>query len=45
MWKTEGYLYDFVDKNGTKYKLTDGDSIIIAIKGGIYEDYEVIGTH
>lgn len=45
MWKTEGYLYNFVDKNGTEYNLMDGDSIIIEIMGGIYEDYEIVGTH
>lgn len=45
MWKTEGYLYDFVDKDGVKYSLTDGDSIIIEAMGGIYEDYEIVGTH
>lgn len=45
MWKTEGYLYNFVDKNGMGYNLTDGDSIIIEISGGIYEDYEIVGTH
>lgn len=45
MWKTEGYLYDFVDRTGTEYNLMDGDSIIIEIIGGIYEDYEIVGTH
>ena len=45
MWKTEGFLYDFVDKTGTEYKLKDGDSVIIEINGGIYEDYEIVGTH
>lgn len=45
MWKTEGYLYNFVDKNGVGYNLVDGDSIIIEIMGGIYEDYEIVGTH
>ena len=45
MWKTEGYLYNFVDKNGTEYNLMDGDSITIEIMGGIYEDYEIVGTH
>lgn len=45
MWKTEGFLYKFVDKKGTEYDLIDGDSIIIEIMGGIYEDYEIVGTH
>lgn len=45
MWKTEGYLYNFVDKIGNEYVLKDGDSIILEILGGIYEDYEIVGTH
>lgn len=45
MWKTEGYTYEFMDKMGDRYLLEDGDGIVIEIGGGIYEDYEVVGTH
>ena len=45
MWKTEGYLYNFVDRTGAGYNLADGDGIVIEINGGIYEDYEIVGTH
>lgn len=45
MWKTEGYLYNFVDRTGSGYNLADGDGIVIEINGGIYEDYEIVGTH
>ncbi len=45
MWKTEGYKYEFMDKKGDRYLLEDGDGIVIEVVGGIYEDYDVVGTH